>query len=172
MTLATYHNLVNGRATRSPLEKRFCLTWLAVQGPALVVEHRFDSKRRWRFDFAHVASRTAIELEGGVWTGGRHTRGAGFQKDCEKYLAATLNGWTVFRLTRGMVSVPVCERIARHIQSAPPTHLGETDRGFLAALTHLLGDAAQSRRAAKFRAGEFSLFYGSAGKVRVEERKG
>jgi len=40
----------------------------------------------------------AVEIEGGVWTGGRHTRGAGFRQDMEKYNEATAMGWRVFRV--------------------------------------------------------------------------
>ena len=66
-------------------------------------EVRFHPARRWRFDFAHEATLVAIEVEGGTWVGGRHTRPAGFHKDCEKYNAANLLGWTVFRLTPQMI---------------------------------------------------------------------
>jgi len=66
-------------------------------------EVRFHPTRRWRFDFAHEATLVAIEVEGGTWVGGRHTRPAGFHKDCEKYNAANLLGWTVFRLTPQMI---------------------------------------------------------------------
>ena len=66
-------------------------------------EVRFHPTRRWRFDFAHEATLVAIEGEGGTWVGGRHTRPAGFHKDCEKYNAANLLGWTVFRLTPQMI---------------------------------------------------------------------
>ena len=45
----------------------------------------------------------AVEIEGGAWTGGRHTRPVGYQKDCEKYNAAGALGWTVFRLTNTMI---------------------------------------------------------------------
>ena len=41
----------------------------------------------------------AVELEGGVWTNGRHSRGAGFTSDCEKYNEAQLLGWRVLRFT-------------------------------------------------------------------------
>jgi len=40
----------------------------------------------------------ALEVEGGVWTGGRHTRGAGFIEDMEKYNAAACMGWFVLRI--------------------------------------------------------------------------
>lgn len=62
-------------------------------------EYRFDPKRRWRFDFAWPEERLAVEIEGGVWSDGRHTRGNGFTKDCEKYNEATLAGWRVLRVT-------------------------------------------------------------------------
>jgi very-short-patch-repair endonuclease len=68
-----------------------------------VREHRFDPSRRWRFDFAWPAHMLAVEIEGGVWSGGRHTRGAGFVGDCEKYNTATLAGWRVLRFHEGAV---------------------------------------------------------------------
>ena len=67
--------------------------------PAPVTEHRFHATRRWRFDYAWPEHRVALEVEGGVWTGGRHTRGAGFLGDMAKYNAAGEQGWRVFRVT-------------------------------------------------------------------------
>ncbi|RCS70155.1 hypothetical protein [Vibrio casei] len=69
-------------------------------------EYRFKGlcgKRRWRFDFAYPDLMLAIEIEGGVYAKGRHTRGKGYEQDCEKYNAATAMGWRVFRFTTGMV---------------------------------------------------------------------
>lgn len=62
-------------------------------------EVRFHPERRWRFDFADWTSMIAIEVEGGSYRGGRHTSGAGFRADMEKYNAATAMGWRVFRVT-------------------------------------------------------------------------
>lgn len=62
-----------------------------------VREHKFHPIRKWRFDFAIPQYLIAIECEGGVWSGGRHTRGLGYSKDCEKYNNATLLGWRVLR---------------------------------------------------------------------------
>jgi very-short-patch-repair endonuclease len=62
-------------------------------------EHRFAPPRRWRFDLAFPDHKLAIEIEGGAFTRGRHTRGAGFIKDMEKYNTATLLGWRLLRFT-------------------------------------------------------------------------
>lgn len=64
-------------------------------------EWKFEAKRRWRFDYAWPNQMVALEVEGGVWTGGRHTRGAGFVGDMEKYNAATVAGWRVVRVVPG-----------------------------------------------------------------------
>ena len=41
----------------------------------------------------------ALEVEGGIWIQGRHSRGAGMLKDMEKYNAAAAAGWRLFRTT-------------------------------------------------------------------------
>lgn len=64
-----------------------------------VKEYKFHPTRRWRFDYAIPAYRIAVEVEGGVWTQGRHTRPQGFLGDMGKYNTATLMGWRVFRVT-------------------------------------------------------------------------
>ena len=67
----------------------------------LVKEYKFHPTRRWRFDYATAdpALKIAIEVEGAVWTNGRHTRGSGFIKDMEKYNTAASMGWTILRVT-------------------------------------------------------------------------
>lgn len=90
----------------SRLENTFLFNWKALGGPVLVPEHRFLVNRQWRFDFALPHLCVAIEVEGGQWTNGRHTRGAGFAADCEKYNAAAIAGWRVFRFTQSMVKRP------------------------------------------------------------------
>ena len=71
----------------------------AILGADWQAEVRFDSSRRWRFDYASEARRIAIEIEGGVYSRGRHTRPTGFLNDIEKYNSATLQGWRVLRCT-------------------------------------------------------------------------
>jgi very-short-patch-repair endonuclease len=62
-------------------------------------EVRFHNKRKWRFDYAMPDLKLAVEFEGGHWSGGRHTRGAGYIADLEKYNTAALLGWCVIRVT-------------------------------------------------------------------------
>jgi len=89
----------------SKLERQFDRVWEAISGPDLEREYRFDPGRRWRFDRAWVERKVAIELDGATWSGGRHTRGAGFRNDCEKANAAAALGWRVCHLTSDMVSM-------------------------------------------------------------------
>jgi len=65
----------------------------------LIPEYKFHPKRKWRFDWANLELKIAIEIEGGAFTNGRHTRGAGFINDMEKYNEAIILGWKVFRVT-------------------------------------------------------------------------
>jgi len=58
----------------------------------------------YRFDMAWPAYRFAVEVEGGGWVGGRHTRGAGFQADIEKYHYALALGWVVYRTEGSLIS--------------------------------------------------------------------
>ena len=92
----------------SNLEAAFLVSWRLFGSlePAFKepeCEYRFHPVRRWRFDFAWPTVQVAVEMEGGIWTRGRHTRGKGFEADCEKYNAATALGWRVFRCTAGML---------------------------------------------------------------------
>jgi very-short-patch-repair endonuclease len=67
--------------------------------PQPVKEFKFCPTRRWRIDFAWPDHLLALEIEGGIYTQGRHTRGSGFQKDIEKYNELTLCGWKLLRST-------------------------------------------------------------------------
>ena len=67
--------------------------------PAPEPEYRFAPPRRWRLDLAWPAFRVAAEREGGVWTQGRHVRGAGYIADMDKYNTAAIMGWLLVRFT-------------------------------------------------------------------------
>lgn len=71
----------------------------AELGVKAIKEYRFTPKRKWRFDYAIPQYKIALEVEGGIWTKGRHTRPKGFIGDIEKYNTATLMGWKLLRTT-------------------------------------------------------------------------
>jgi len=83
--------------------------------PKPVAEYRFAPPRRWRFDFAwpDIEPKLALEIEGAVWTNGRHTRGSGFVKDMEKYNTATIRGWLILRVTPQEVNSGEAARLIR-----------------------------------------------------------
>lgn len=76
---------------------KFELLWRSFGGGELKKEYKFADGRRFRFDYYHIEG-VAIELEGGVWSKGRHTRPTGFLNDMEKYNLAASMGILVFRV--------------------------------------------------------------------------
>lgn len=62
-------------------------------------EHKFHPTRKWRFDFAWIELKLALEVEGGLYGKSRHTSITGYTNDCEKYSFAALLGWRVLRCT-------------------------------------------------------------------------
>jgi hypothetical protein len=99
--------------------KLFSLALRAAGLPEPVTEHRFHDKRRWRFDYAWIEQRVALEVEGGVWVGGRHTSGAGFVKDMEKYNAAACLGWRIIKCQpRQLLSSDTIETLRQALQWA------------------------------------------------------
>lgn len=85
--------------------------------PYYQTEFKFHPTRKWLFDYVWIGctcsgefhhgkscgmaclenARLALEVEGAVWTGGRHTSGAGFVKDMEKYNEASAMGYRLIR---------------------------------------------------------------------------
>lgn len=88
---------------KSELEEILAFQVKAYKLPEPARDFRFCPGRKFMFDFAWAEKKLAAECEGGIWTFGRHTRGAGFLKDMEKYNLATLMGWDVYRFDGGMV---------------------------------------------------------------------
>lgn len=75
-------------------------------------EYLFDlyGERRWRADFYFMTGEKVgdyehylIEIEGAVWSAGRHNRGKGFLADMEKYNTATMQGFKVLRFSTQQV---------------------------------------------------------------------
>lgn len=86
-----------------------------IRLPEPRTEFKFHDVRKWRADLAWPAPDWLIvEVDGGSFTGGRHTTGAGFEKDCEKTNVAVLLGYRVLRVT------------GRHIRSGDALNWIET----------------------------------------------
>jgi hypothetical protein len=81
----------------------------------------FAGLKDWRFDFAIPSQKIAIEIEGGIFTGGRHVQGVGFEKDCEKYNCALLLGWRVLRFSSNHVksgrALELTEKLLKGVQN-------------------------------------------------------
>jgi hypothetical protein len=100
------------RARVSSLEAKFDQVWKLLRpdwAPLPVAELRFAPPRRWRFDraFPLEGGGVAVELEGGVYTRGRHTRATGYVADIQKYNRAQLNGWLCLRFTAADMKNPL-----------------------------------------------------------------
>lgn len=103
---------------KQSLTDKFLAAWaeFAPGFPAPLSEHRFHQTRKWRFDFAWtraghwiigkdahpedgIAPFVAVEIDGGTFMGGRHSRGVGQGKDNDKINAAQILGWKVLRFS-------------------------------------------------------------------------
>ena len=80
-----------------------CMAVFAQRWPGIEREYKFHPVRKWRFDFCWPEHDLAVEIEGGIWTKGRHNRPLGFKNDMEKYNEAMLNGWRLLRVTPKML---------------------------------------------------------------------
>lgn len=79
-------------------------------------EYQFNENRKWRADFHITGTKILIEVEGGIWSNGRHTRGKGYITDMEKYNSAAVLGYSVFRYSTDQVkSGKAIEEIRRLI---------------------------------------------------------
>lgn len=74
-------------------------------------EYKFHPERKWKFDFAILDHKIAVEKEGGIFghgpkckscglrKRGAHSSAKGILRDMEKYNAATMMGWKILRYT-------------------------------------------------------------------------
>jgi very-short-patch-repair endonuclease len=91
------------KSKESELEIHLATRIRQLRLPEPVTQHRFHPIRRWRFDFAWLDQRLAVEVDGGTYSAGRHVRASGFHGDAEKLNAATELGWRILRFDRDMV---------------------------------------------------------------------
>ncbi|WP_428398271.1 hypothetical protein [Marinobacter salarius] len=108
------------RAAKLPEpEREYRFGAAAVGGPGKGLRARLADAglKDWRFDFAWPDIKLAVEVEGGAWVRGRHTRPLGFIEDLRKYQAAQQMGWTIYRtageLIRSGEAVNTIEQLMR-----------------------------------------------------------
>lgn len=102
---------------RQQFARQFEATWALLGGPELEKEVKFDPDRQWRADYVHRPTMTILEVDGGVYNGGRHTRGRGFVDDCFKLNSAALHGYRVIRIATGMANATYLQQIIDWLQS-------------------------------------------------------
>jgi hypothetical protein len=61
--------------------------------PLPVAEWKFHPTRKWRWDWAWVDAKVALEQQGGLWSFGRHSRPEGQLSDFEKFSEGAALGW-------------------------------------------------------------------------------
>jgi len=67
-------------------------------------EYKFKDDRKWRFDFVLPDYKLAIEIQGGIYIMGRHSRGRELENEYEKFCEAVLLGWYIMPFTPRMVT--------------------------------------------------------------------
>jgi len=90
---------LTARQPRSRGQELLCLQLRGLGIDGWEVEAPVIPGRRWRFDVAWPVERLAVEVDGGGWTQGRHSREPGMQSDNAKCNEAQLAGWLVLRVT-------------------------------------------------------------------------
>jgi very-short-patch-repair endonuclease len=85
------------KAKREALEMAMAQQ-LRAAGIPFQREVMFHPSRKWRFDFA-LDGRLALEVDGAIFSQGRHVRGQGYSQDCRKDAEAMMLGWRVLRVT-------------------------------------------------------------------------
>jgi len=95
--------------------------------PEPVFEYQF-CERKWRWDLAYPDHRLAIEVQGALFSGGRHTRGAALLKEYEKYNYAARLGWRILFVIPRDLCLMETVRLIHDSLSMSLLHLPAPDR--------------------------------------------
>lgn len=71
--------------------------------PVPIRDYRAIPDRKFLIDLAWPERKLSVEVDGGEFMRGRHSRGAGMASDCEKANLLVLAGWKCLRFTGGQV---------------------------------------------------------------------
>lgn len=81
-------------------------------------EYFFHPERKWRWDVCWPHARVALEVQGGIFVQGRHSRGAAMLKEFEKLNHAAMLGWRVLFVTpQQLCMVDTAEMIKTALKS-------------------------------------------------------
>lgn len=77
----------------------------ALGAPPCKREYQFaiSMHRRFRADLAYPMHRLLVEIQGGIWNGGKHGRASGVVRDIERMQYAAILGWRVLPVTTDQV---------------------------------------------------------------------
>lgn len=121
---AIWRTLTKFRELDPVMEYRFGAMASGGPGKGLRARLRERGLQDWRFDRAWPDLKIAVEIDGGNWMGGRHTRGAGFEGDLRKINCAQDMGWLVYRYTISMLERDSVGCI-RQVENAVYSRLGK-----------------------------------------------
>ena len=86
----------------------------------VLTEHKFHPVRKWRFDFCFPEQRVAVEVQGGIFIQGRHSRGAALLKEWEKLNTAAAMGFRVlFCQPKDVTSSVFCAQLKEALTIVP-----------------------------------------------------
>jgi very-short-patch-repair endonuclease len=89
--------------TESAAEFTLAAQWQADHLPPCEREFQFHPERKFRLDFAIPRIKFGVEIEGGLWVNGAHSRPSGILRDMEKGNLLTLLGWSTLRYSASQV---------------------------------------------------------------------
>ena len=89
--------------SNSPLEDLFAFQLDSAGLTGYIREYQAIPGRRFRFDFAFVAERLLVEINGGTYTRGGHSTGLGIKRDYIKQNLCQLAGYKLLTFDSDMV---------------------------------------------------------------------
>lgn len=82
-------------------------------------QYRFVPGRQYRWDRCWPDRMVAVEVQGGIWANGAHSRGSGVQRDCLKFSIGAALGWRVLPITDAMLDDGTAIRLIAQALDVP-----------------------------------------------------
>lgn len=129
--------------------------------PDPTFEHVFHAERKWRFDLCWPELKISLEIQGGAFSGGRHTQGVGYENDREKSFTAQMDGWIAIEVTTNQIAkgkamewlgktMELRRREGKEWIAVPDTsEMGCQDCDCRDDVTHCIGDGAAEEATGK-----------------------